>query len=128
MAQLSIDLRRRLVAVCESHLGGSHAATAALFGVDEATVQRVLQRYRETGDVLYKRIGNQRRPVIDLTWLREHLAADPEARLVDRIAAWKARGGKRVSVGAMWLAVRACGWAYRDGRWAPDGGSARRCG
>jgi hypothetical protein len=119
MAQISIDLRRRLVAAHESSKDGNYAATAALFGVDVATVARVLECYWETGDVLYKRKG-YKRPVIDLDWLQEHLAAHPEARLVDRIADWKARSGRSVSVGAMWLAIRACGWTHQENTWAPD--------
>ena len=119
MAAPSIDLRRQLVAVHEANKGWTYATTAALFGMDESTVRRVLQCYWDTGDVLYRR-SNKRRTVIDLEWLQQHLAANPEARLVDRVAAWRAEGGKRASVAAMWLAVRACGWSYRDKRWMPD--------
>ena len=93
---------------------------ASLFGVDEATVKELLQKYEETGDVLYKSTGGNKRPSVDREWLGKHLAKNPDARLVDRIKAWTARSGKPVSLGAMWLAVRACGWAYRDGRWFPE--------
>jgi|SRR5947207_8112654 len=119
MAQPSIDLRRHLVAVHESNKGWTYAATAKLFGIDEATVRRVLHCYWDTGDVLYRR-NTKRRIAIDLDWLRQHLEANPEARLVDRITAWKAESGRPVSIAAMWLAVRACGWAYQDRRWVAD--------
>ena len=116
---LSIDLRRRLVAACVSNKSGSYATIASLFGVDEDTVERLLQRYAETGDVLYKPKGGNHRRVVDLDWLRKDLEENPEARLIDRIRAWTAHGGKRVSIGSMWMAVRACGWVYDGGRWFP---------
>jgi len=107
------------VAACVSNKNGSHAAIASLFGVDEATIEELLQRYEETGDVLYKRKGGNHRRVIDLEWLRKDLQDNPGARLIDRIRAWMAHGGKRVSIGSMWMAVRACGWVHQGDRWFP---------
>lgn len=120
MAELSIDLRRRLVAAYRSKKSGTYAATAALFGVGEATVSRTLRRHRETGDVVYKPKGGNNPRRVDLEWLRGHLAREPDARLIDRIEAWKEHSGKPVSLGAMWLAVRACGWTHKKKRWSPE--------
>jgi transposase len=120
MAELSVDLRRRLVAAYRSKKSGTYAATAALFGVGEATVSRTLRRHRETGDVIYKRKGGNNPRRVDLEWLRGHLARQPDARLIDRIEAWTEHSGKPVSVGAMWLAVRACGWTHKKKRWSPE--------
>ena len=114
MADLSVDLRRRLVEAYRSKKSGTYAETAALFGVGEATVSRNLRRYRETGDVIYKPKGGNNPRRVDLEWLRQDLMAHPDARLVDRIEAWKAHSGQGVSIGAMWLAVRACGWTLRS--------------
>lgn len=125
MAELSIDLRRRLVAAYQSKKSGTYAATAALFGVGEATVSRTLRRHRETGDVVYKRKGGNNPRRVDLEWLRGHLAREPDARLVDRIEAWKEHSGKPVSLGAMWLAVRACGWTHKKKRWSPESKTGR---
>jgi transposase len=125
MADHSIDLRRRLVAAYRSKKSGTYAATAELFGVGEATVSRLLRRFRETGDVQYKPKGGNNPRRVDLDWLREHLAANPDARLVDRIEAWKAHSGKGVSVGAMYLAVRACGWTHKKKRWSPESKTVR---
>ena len=125
MAETSIDLRRRLVAAYRSKKSGSYAATAALFGVGEATVSRLLRRQRETGDVQHKPRGGNRKREIDLDWLREHLAANPDGRLIDRIAAWQEHAGKRVSLGTMWLAVRACGWTHKKKQWSPANKTAR---
>src|SRR5579863_7967416 len=120
MADLSVDLRRRLVEAYRSKKSGTYAETAALFGVGEATVSRNLRRYRETGDVIYKPKGGNNPRRVDLEWLRQDLMAHPDARLVDRIEAWKAHSGQGVSIGAMWLAVRACGWTHKKKRWSPE--------
>jgi len=114
MADLSIDLRRRLVQAYQSKQSGTCSATAALFGGGEATVSRLLRRFRETGDVKYRPKGGNNPRRVDLDWLREHLAANADARLVDRIEAWLERSGKRVSIGTMWLSVRACGWSHKE--------------
>ena len=49
-----------------------------------------------------------------LEWLREHLAANPDGRLIDRIAAWQEHVGKR----RVW---ERCGW-----RCAPAGGLIKK--
>jgi transposase len=126
MADLSIDLRRRLVQAYVSEKSGTYAETAALFGVGPATVSRQLRRYRETGDVQYRPKGGNNPRRVDLAWLREHLQAQPDARLVDRVAAWQQHSGKKVSITAMWKAVRACGWSHKKSRWSPANGTARR--
>lgn len=119
MAELSIDLRRRLVEAYQAKRSGTYEATAATFGVGEATVSRLLRRFRETGDVGYKAKGGNNPRRVELRWLAEHLDKNPDARLVDRIEAWELHSGVRVSVGAMWLAVRACGWTHKKKLWSP---------
>jgi transposase len=124
MAELSIDLRRQLVEAYRSRKSGTYAATAALFGVGEATVSRNLRRFRETGDVRYKPKGGNNPRRVDLVWLRQNLKANPDARLIDRIDAWVRQGGMRVGVGAMWMAVRACGWTHKKRQFLPVNVSA----
>jgi len=46
-------------------------------------------------------------------------------RLIDRIEAWKEHSGKPISLGAMWLAVRACGWTHKKKRWSPESKNGR---
>jgi transposase len=125
MADLSIDLRRRVVEAYRSKRSGTYAETAELFGIGEATVSRLLRRHRETGDVLPLPHASNNPRRVDLGWLREHLAAHPDARLVDRVEAWVASGGQRVSVAAMWLAVRACGWTHKKRQWSPANRTAQ---
>jgi len=116
MADVSLDLRRRLVAAYQAKKSGTYAATAALFGVGEATVSRLLRRHRETGDVQPKPRGGNNPRRIDLGWLRRHLEQHPDARLIDRIEAWEAESGVRVAIGTMWFAVRDCGWTHKKKR------------
>jgi transposase len=125
MAETSIDLRRRLVKAYQAKKSGTYEATASLFGVGEATVSRVLRRFRETGDVEHKARGGNNPRRVDLDWLKKDLVANPDARLIDRIAAWKEHKGETVSMGAMWRAVRACGWTHKKKRWSPANKTAR---
>jgi transposase len=125
MADLSIDLRRRVVEAYRAKRSGTYAETASLFGIGEATVSRLLRRYRETGDVQPKPHASNNPRRVDLNWLREQLAANPDARIVDRIEAWVAAGGRRVSITTMWLSIRACGWTHKKRHWSPASRTAR---
>jgi transposase len=119
MTNLSLDLRRRIVEAYRSKKSGTYKRTASLFGISAATLGRLLLRYRETGDVFCKPKGGNNPRRVDLDWLREHLRAHADARLVDRVDAWERHVGKRVSLTAMSDAVRACGWTYKKNRWLP---------
>lgn len=110
---LSLDLRRRIVAAYTAKNSGTYEKTAELFDVGEATVSRLLRRHRDTGDVVPKKRGGNNPRRVDLVWLKKHLEAAPDARLVDRIEAWEKESGRRVSINAMWKAVRACGWTHK---------------
>jgi transposase len=118
MSELSIDLRRRIVEAYRAGRSGTYAETAALFGIGEATVSRLLRRRRETGDVLPKPHASNNPRRVDLNWLRGELGAKPDARIVDRIEAWVAVGGRRVSIATMWLAIHSCGWTHKKRRWS----------
>src|SRR5256885_7603804 len=119
MADLSIDLRRRLVEAYRLKRSGTYAETATLFGVGEATVSRLLRRHRETGDVQNKPRGGNNPRRVDLEWLRRHLEENPDVRAVDRIEAWVRQGGKRVGETAMYMAIYACGWTHKKRRCSP---------
>jgi transposase len=116
---LSLDLRRRIVAAYTARQSGTYEATAKLFDVGQATVSRLLRRKRETGDVTPKKKGGNNPRRIDLAWLRKHLEAAPDARLVDRVEAWEKESGRRVGINTMWKAVRACGWTHKKRRSTP---------
>jgi transposase len=110
---LSIDLRRRIVEAYSGKQSGTYFETAKMFGVGEATVSRLLRLHRETGDVEPKphRSNNPRR--VDLLWLKRHLREKPDATLAQRVEAWVAQGGTKVSLTSMWFAVKACGWSHK---------------
>src|SRR2546427_3988117 len=54
MADISLDLRRRIVEAYHSGRTATYEATASMFDVGVATVNRLLRRQRETGDVMPK--------------------------------------------------------------------------
>src|SRR5688572_30122732 len=105
----SMDLRRRVVAAYRSGRTATYEATATMFGIGVATVNRILRRQRETGDVAFKPRGGNRARVVDSTWLEANAAAEPDARLVDRVASWAAHSGVTVSVSAMHAAMQRIG-------------------
>lgn len=113
MADLSIDLRRRIVEAYRAKKSGTYIETAKLFRVGEATVSRLLRRQRETGDVRDKPRGGNNPRRVDLGWLRQHLEDNPDARVVDRIEAWVQLGGQLVGETAMLMSIRALGWTHK---------------
>lgn len=76
MAAYSLDLRQRVVRVCDS--GRPTAAVAARFEVSVAWVYRVLQRRRETGSIA---------PRKQTKFRGRSLSSDEEGRLVALITA-----------------------------------------
>lgn len=124
--EISIALRRRIVAAYEAGMTGTYEKTAELYGIGRATVGRILRRHRETGDVLLKSRGGNNPRIVDLDWLRKHAEENPDARLLDRVEAWIAIGGKPLTHQAMSLAMRAIGWTHKKRRRSP--GSATRRG
>src|SRR5262249_1585889 len=91
-------------------------AAAEMFGVGRATVSRMLRRERETGDVQLKPRGGNRARVVDDAWLIAHAEAEPDARLIDRVAAWAAHSGTTVSVSAMHSSMQRIGWTHKKRR------------
>jgi len=116
MVELSIDLRRRLVAAYKAGRSGTYDVTAALFGVGRATVSRTLRRHRESGDVKYKPKGGNNPRRVDLDWLRKECVARPDDRIVDRMRAWEQHSGRYASYGAMWAAIHVIGWSFKKKR------------
>lgn len=87
-----------------------------MFGVGVATVKRLVRRKRETGDVRPKPKGGNNPRRVDLEWLKAQAREHPDARIVDRMAAWKQHKGEDVSIGAMWDALDVIGWTHKKRR------------
>jgi transposase len=119
MGTIPLALRRRVVAAYRAGLTKTYEATAEMFGIGRASVDRLLRRARETGDVQAKRRGGNNPIAVDSEWLRAHAQAQPDARLTDRIAAWAAHSGRTVSLGAMSNAMRRIGWTHKKRHWSP---------
>jgi transposase len=116
MADISIDLRRRIVDAYEDGRTATYVTTAEMFNVGYATVSRLLRRKRETGDVLPRPRGGNNPRRVDLDWLRDNARENPDARLIDRVAAWKEHAGQTISVSSMSRALRAIGWTHKKRR------------
>ena len=119
MGTISIDLRKRIVAAYQAGKTKTYEATAEMFDVGRASVNRLLRRYRDTGDVKAKPRGGNRARVVDDVWLKAHAEAHPDARLIDRMAAWETHSGSKASYGAMWSAMKRIGWTHKKRHWSP---------
>lgn len=126
MADLSLDLRRRLVEAYKSGRTKSYEATAEMFAVGRASVSRLLRRHRETGDVKPKPRGGNNPRRVDLEWLRDHAIAHPDARLVDRVQAWLEASGRRVTHVTISNSLRAIGWTHKKRLRSPASATKRR--
>ena len=122
--EISPEMRRRVRDAYRKKLTESYNATAEMFGIGRATVGRILRRDRDTGDVQLKPRGGNNPRVVDLEWLAKHAEAEPDARLLDRVEAWVAQGGRRVGIEAMNRALHAIGWTHKKKR--PSPGSVKQ--
>jgi transposase len=112
MPVIPVEVRQRVVKAYREGRSGTYAQTARLFSVGEASVSRWLRKDREGEDLAPRWAGGPPR-LVDVEWLKAEVEANPDARLVDRIEAWYARSGRRVSVGAMWNTLRAIGITHK---------------
>lgn len=125
---IPIELRRRIVEAYTRGRSGTYDATAELFGVGRATVNRLLRRQRETGSVEAKAVGGNYPRRIDLDWLRQHAEKCPDARLSDRIEAWERVSGRRVASSSMSKAMKKIGWTHKKNASRLRSRASRRSG
>ena len=112
---IPIEVRERVVKAYLEGRSGTYAETAALFSVGEASVSRWLRRARAS-ESLAPRWSSGPKRRLDLAWLKQHVQEHEDARLIDRIAAWEAHSGVRMSIGAMWNALRGIGVTHKKRR------------
>ena len=105
MQAYSLDLRERVVADREAGL--QTAEVAPKYRVSPAWVRRLMQRYRENGQVAPKRRPQYRTPILapHLRHLAALIAAQPDATLAELRTAL----GVSVSLTTLWRAVRCLG-------------------
>src|SRR6516162_5178498 len=108
----SQDLRDRVVSSVAS--GRTCRATAALFGVNVASVVKWSQRWRATGSAAAKRMGGWRplRLQRERDWLLTRIAAKPDLTVRAVVAELAARGTP-ASYGAVWRFLKHEGITFK---------------
>lgn len=106
MEPYSKEFRRDVLAACDAGTGTRDAATQ--FHVSESWVRRIKQQRRETGQVAPKTTCN-RRPTWETwaDWLREAIAATPDAYLRELQMRLKQERGIEASENLIGAACRA---------------------
>jgi transposase len=107
MAAYSIDLRQKIVSAYKRRLG-SQRALADVFGVSLSFVEKVLRRYRTTGELGPKPHGSGQKPHVDAAaqaFIRQVVHDHPDATLEE--LSWLAdTTGVRVSLATMCRVVQ----------------------
>jgi transposase len=83
MKAYSTDLRRRVIAACDTR-AGTRQQIAARFSVSESWVRKILRQRRDTGSIEPRPHGGGREPAFDppaSARLREAVRADDDATL-----------------------------------------------
>lgn len=121
----SLDLRERVVASVTA--GESCRAVAKAFKVSVASVVKWSQRYRATGSVAAKPMGNRRGSSLrgEREWLVARLAAAPELTLRGLVRELRERGIV-TSYGAVWRIVHVAGVTFKKNTVRGRARSARR--
>jgi transposase len=100
MKAYSLDLGQKILRACDQRLG-SQRTIAALFGVSQSFVEKLLRRRRTSGDIAPHPHAGGRRPICDATALahiRRLVHGHPDATLAELSEQLAAQHGLRVSV------------------------------
>jgi transposase len=103
MKAYSLDLRQKILRACDQRIG-SQRAIAALFGVSQSFVEKLLRRRRVTGDIAPRPHAGGRHALCDgsaRARLRRLVQTAPDATLAECCEQLYAQGGLRVSVPTM---------------------------
>ena len=121
---LSIDIRERIVAYKEE--GKTDAESAEDLKIGDASVSRVLRRFRETGGVAPAK-DKGRRPFLlddeDRAVLVVIVEAAPDSTLSELVDELFAERGKKVSEATMGRDLRRCGFTRKTRRWQRRNGA-----
>jgi transposase len=132
MTTYSTDLRQKLLHACERRLG-SQRALADLFGVSLSFVEKLLRRYRMTGDIAPKPHAGGQKPRLDAAaaaLVRRLVHDNADVTLEELCARVATETGVRVSVATMCRVLQRLGLPRKKSRSTPPSvtrtGSSRR--
>src|SRR6266511_3602899 len=103
MKPYSLDLRQNILRAYDQRLG-SQRALAALFGVSQACLEKLLHRRRTTGQIAPRPHAGGRQPRCDgatLALVRQLVREQPDATLAELCTQLQQRRGLHVSVATM---------------------------
>jgi transposase len=103
MKPYSLDLRQKILRAYDQRLG-SQRALAALFGVSQSFLEKLLQRRRTSGAIAPRPHAGGRPPHYDeaaLTLVRQWVREQPDATLEELCTQLQQQCGLRVSVPTM---------------------------
>ena len=127
MEAYSLDLRRRVLAACDS--GMKTSKVAVLFSVSPAWVRRLKQRRREDGSITPRPIPGGK-PKLDETArakLGEFVQQKPDATL-EELRRWVAEELQvRISIGALWETLRRMEFTFKKSRRTRPSSHAPTC-
>ena len=121
---LSIDIRERIVAYKEE--GKTDAEIAEALKIGDASVSRVLRRFRETGGVAPEKDKGRRPFLLDdeaRAVLVVIVEAAPDSTLSELVDELFAERVKKVSEATMGRDLRRCGFTRKTRRWQRRNGA-----
>ncbi len=127
MKAYSLDLRQKILRAWDQRLG-SQRAIAALFGVSQSFIEKLLRRHRSTGNLAPRPHGGGRRALCDeagRALVRRFVQEHPDATLAECCAWLLAQRGLRLSVPTMGRLVIALGLPRKKSRSTPPSGTRR---
>jgi transposase len=127
MKAYSMDLRRRVLALCDA--GRSTREVSQVLGVSESWVRRLKQRRREDGSVSPRPSGGRRYGHFDpvhLEQIERWLRKQPDATLERLLGRVEKEMGLRCSLMAVCRAVKKLGWSLKKRRFEPASKTARK--
>jgi len=121
MRPYSLDLRQKILRANDQHLG-SQRALAALFGVSQSFLEKLLHRRRTTGEVAPRPHAGGRQPRCNaaaLAFIRQLVQTQPDATLEELCTQLQQRRGVRVSVATMCRMLQRVGLPRKKSRSMP---------
>jgi transposase len=125
MKAYCLDLRQKMLRACAQQ-GGSQHTIAALFGVRQSVVEKLLRRHRPTGEIAPRPHAGGRKARCDaagLACVRHLLQAQSDATLAELCARLHAQQGLRVSVPTRSRLVTSLGLPRKKSRSTPASGT-----